>query len=57
MPTTYRAVMLTKKGGPEALDIVELPVEAPAQLNFACGSPAPLGAWGRPLYNCCVERA
>src|SRR5580658_7687437 len=29
MPTTYRAVMLTKKGGPEALDIVELPVEAP----------------------------
>jgi NADPH2:quinone reductase len=26
---TYRAVMLTKKGGPEVLQIVELPVEAP----------------------------
>jgi NADPH2:quinone reductase len=26
---TYRAVMLTKKGGPEDLQIVELPVEAP----------------------------
>jgi NADPH:quinone reductase-like Zn-dependent oxidoreductase len=29
MATTYRAVMLTKKGGPEALQIVELPVEPP----------------------------
>jgi NADPH:quinone reductase len=29
MAATYRAVMLTKKGGPEALQIVELPVEAP----------------------------
>jgi NADPH2:quinone reductase len=26
---TYRAVMLTKKGGPEGLQIVELPVEPP----------------------------
>jgi NADPH2:quinone reductase len=26
---TYRAVMLTKKGGPEVLEVVELPVEAP----------------------------
>src|SRR5450755_305291 len=29
MAATYRAVMLTKKGGPEALQIVELPVETP----------------------------
>jgi NADPH:quinone reductase len=29
MAATYRAVMLTKKGGPEALQIVELPVEFP----------------------------
>jgi NADPH:quinone reductase len=29
MAATYRAVMLTKKGGPEALQIVELPVESP----------------------------
>src|SRR5579863_1753348 len=29
MAATYRAVMLTKKGGPEALQIVELPVEPP----------------------------
>lgn len=29
MPTTYRAVMLTKKGGPEVLQVVELPVEQP----------------------------
>ena len=29
MSATYRAVMLTKKGGPEVLQIVELPVEAP----------------------------
>ncbi len=27
--TTYRAVLLTKKGGPEALRIVELPIEPP----------------------------
>src|SRR5215467_8997422 len=26
---TYRAVMLTKKGGPEVLQIVELPIEPP----------------------------
>jgi len=26
---TYRAVMLTKKGGPEVLEVVELPVEPP----------------------------
>jgi NADPH:quinone reductase len=26
---TYRAVMLTKRGGPEVLEVVELPVEAP----------------------------
>jgi NADPH:quinone reductase len=26
---TYRAVMLTRKGGPEVLKVVELPVEAP----------------------------
>src|SRR5580704_14106570 len=29
MATTYRAMMLTKKGGPEALQMVELPMEAP----------------------------
>ena len=29
MAATYRAVLLTKKGGPEALQIVELPVEPP----------------------------
>jgi NADPH:quinone reductase len=29
MSATYRAVMLTKKGGPEVLQIVELPVEPP----------------------------
>jgi NADPH:quinone reductase len=29
MAATYRAVMLTKSGGPDALQIVELPVEAP----------------------------
>ena len=29
MPATYNAVMLTKKGGPEVLQIVELPVEPP----------------------------
>src|SRR5580698_1333140 len=29
MPTTYRAVMLTRKGGPEALQIVDQPLEAP----------------------------
>ena len=29
MPATYRAVMLTKKGGPEVLQVVELPIEDP----------------------------
>lgn len=29
MAETYRAVMLTKRGGPEVLQVVELPVEAP----------------------------
>jgi NADPH:quinone reductase len=29
MATTYRAVMLMRPGGPEALQIVELPIEAP----------------------------
>jgi NADPH:quinone reductase-like Zn-dependent oxidoreductase len=29
MAATYRAVMLTKKGGPEALQVVELPIESP----------------------------
>jgi NADPH:quinone reductase-like Zn-dependent oxidoreductase len=29
MAATYRAVMLTKKGGPEVLQIVELPIEPP----------------------------
>jgi len=35
MTATYRAAMLTKKGGPEALQIVELPVEpaGPGQLR------------------------
>jgi NADPH:quinone reductase len=28
-PGTYRAVMLTKKGGPEVLQVVELPLEEP----------------------------
>jgi len=31
MAATYRAVMLTKKGGPEVLQIVELPVESPGR--------------------------
>jgi NADPH:quinone reductase len=29
MPATYRAVMVTKKGGPEVLQVVESPVEHP----------------------------
>jgi NADPH:quinone reductase-like Zn-dependent oxidoreductase len=29
MAATYRAVMLTKAGGPEALQIIELPIESP----------------------------
>ena len=29
MPVTYRAVMLTAKGGPEVLQVVRLPVESP----------------------------
>jgi NADPH:quinone reductase len=29
MATTYRAVMLTKKGGPKVLQVVELPIEPP----------------------------
>jgi NADPH:quinone reductase len=29
MAATYRAVMLTKKGGPEALQVVDLPIEPP----------------------------
>ncbi|MGA7243109.1 MAG: zinc-binding dehydrogenase [Terracidiphilus sp.] len=29
MSATYRAVMLTKKGGPEVLQVVELPMESP----------------------------
>lgn len=29
MAATFRAVMLTKKGGPEVLQVVELPIEAP----------------------------
>jgi NADPH2:quinone reductase len=29
MAATYRAVMLTKKGGPEVLQVVELPIEPP----------------------------
>jgi NADPH2:quinone reductase len=29
MPATYRAVMLTRKGGPEMLETVELPIENP----------------------------
>ena len=29
MAAKYRAVMLTKKGGPEVLQVVELPVEVP----------------------------
>src|ERR1700683_4236378 len=35
MTTTYRAVMLTKKGGPEVLQVVDLPIEppGPAQLR------------------------
>jgi hypothetical protein len=30
MTGTYRAVMLTEKGGPEVLRIVDLPIELPA---------------------------
>jgi NADPH:quinone reductase-like Zn-dependent oxidoreductase len=29
MPATYRAVMLTRKGGPEVLEVVELPLAPP----------------------------
>ena len=29
MPETYRAVMVTKKGGPEVLQVVDLPIEHP----------------------------
>jgi len=29
MPETYRAVMVTKKGGPEVLQVVELPIQHP----------------------------
>src|SRR5579862_2093383 len=29
MAATYSAVMLTKKGGPDALQVVELPIEPP----------------------------
>ena len=29
MAETYRAVMLTKAGGPEVLQVVDLPVESP----------------------------
>ena len=29
MPATYRAVMLTRKGGPEVLQVVELPTQDP----------------------------
>ena len=29
MSDTYRAIMLTKKGGPDVLEVVELPVENP----------------------------
>ena len=41
MASTYRAVMLTKAGGPEVLQRVELPVEEPVQAccAFACGRP------------------
>src|SRR5215831_7174440 len=43
MATTYRAVMLTKKGGPEVLEVVELPVAdpGPEELRIrvrACGA-------------------
>jgi NADPH2:quinone reductase len=31
---TYRAVMLTKKGGPEVLQGVDLPVEEPGPLQL-----------------------
>ncbi|MEI9974238.1 MAG: alcohol dehydrogenase catalytic domain-containing protein [Ignavibacteriota bacterium] len=40
MPETYRAVMLPKKGGPEVLQVVELPVEPPAagQIRIRVGA-------------------
>jgi NADPH:quinone reductase len=40
MAETYRAVMLTKAGGPEVLQVVELPVEAPGpgQLRVRVGA-------------------
>ncbi len=40
MAATYHAVMLTKKGGPEALQVVELPVEppGPGQLRVRVGA-------------------
>jgi len=34
MAATYRAVMLTKKGGPEVLQVVELPVEPPGSCKL-----------------------
>ena len=40
MPATYRAVMLTQKGGPEVLLVVELPVEppGPGQIRIRVGA-------------------
>ena len=37
MAGTYRAVMLTRKVGPEVLKVVELPVEACSSSNFSRG--------------------
>src|SRR5271170_2390398 len=40
MAATYRAVMLTKRGGPEVLQVVELPLEppGPGQLRVRVGA-------------------
>jgi hypothetical protein len=45
MAANYRAVMLMKPGGPEALEVVELRLNLPVPGNCACGS-APR-AWAR----------
>jgi hypothetical protein len=49
MAATYRAVMVTKRGGPENLRVVELPVEPRGPGN--CASVYVLPEWDRPtLY-------
>ena len=52
METTYRAVMLTKKGGPEALQVVEQPLiqPGPGQLRIRVQA-AGMGATDLAMLN------